>query len=221
MSGSTASATTRTAPSRSCRRRTSRTRSDASPSAATNASPSERSAACAPVRSGSASPASRSSSASATITSRPPGADAMAMNGSAVPGDDVVPQMNVTPLVDVVLVLLITFMVIPPLPTKTFCPPGPQQRTEEVAPQPLADDPPLVLRLERDGTMRVNGTETSLDDLPDRLRRMFAARDDHVLFFDADDGVSYGFAVQAMDQARAGGAVTIGLLTQDLAATTP
>ena len=56
---------------------------------------------------------------------------------------------------------------------------------------------------------------------PDRLRRMFAARDDHVLFFDADDGVSYGFAVQAMDQARAGGAVTIGLLTQDLGATTP
>jgi len=145
----------------------------------------------------------------------------MAMNGSAVPGDDVVPQMNVTPLVDVVLVLLITFMVITPLLTKTFWLHVPQQRTEEVDPQHLADDPPLVLRLERDGTMRVNGTETSLDDLPDRLRRMFAARDDHVLFFDADDGVSYGFAVQAMDQARAGGAVTIGLLTQDLAATTP
>ena len=145
----------------------------------------------------------------------------MAMNGASATDDEVVPQMNVTPLVDVVLVLLITFMVITPLLTKTFWLHVPEQRTEEVDPQHLNDDPPLVLRVERDGTMRVNGTETTLEDLPNRLRRMFAARDDHVLFFDADDGVGYGLAVQVMDQARAGGAVTIGLLTRELTAATP
>ena len=45
---------------------------------------------------------------------------------------------------------------------------------------------------------------------------MFAARDDHVLFFDADDEVEYGFAVQVMDQARDGGAVTIAPLIKKL-----
>jgi biopolymer transport protein ExbD/biopolymer transport protein TolR len=45
---------------------------------------------------------------------------------------------------------------------------------------------------------------------------MFAARDDHIIFFDAADEVDYGFAVQVMDQARAGGAVTIAPLIKKL-----
>jgi biopolymer transport protein ExbD/biopolymer transport protein TolR len=45
---------------------------------------------------------------------------------------------------------------------------------------------------------------------------MFAARDDHVLFFDAEDDVDYGFAVEVMDQARAGGAITIAPLIAKL-----
>jgi biopolymer transport protein ExbD/biopolymer transport protein TolR len=61
--------------------------------------------------------------------------------------------------------------------------------------------------------LRVNGLETTLDELPDRLRRMFAARDDHVLFFDADDDASYALVMRALDQAREGGAVTLGMLT--------
>jgi biopolymer transport protein ExbD len=128
-------------------------------------------------------------------------------------GDEVVPQMNVTPLVDVVLVLLITFMVITPLLTKTFWIHTPAQRTEEVERERLADDQPLVLRITRDGAVRVNGAETTLEELPSQLRRMFAARDDHVLFFDADDEAGYGLVMQALDQAREGGAVTLGMLT--------
>jgi biopolymer transport protein ExbD len=125
----------------------------------------------------------------------------------------VVPQMNVTPLVDVVLVLLITFMVITPLLTKTFWIHVPEQERQELD-RPVADqDQPLVLHIDRDRSLRINGAPTTLEELPARLRRMFAARDDHVLFFDADDGVGYGFAVQAMDRSREGGAVTIGLLT--------
>jgi biopolymer transport protein TolR len=52
-----------------------------------------------------------------------------------------------------------------------------------------------------------------LDELPERLRRMFAAREDHILFFDAANEVSYGLAVEVMDRAREGGAVTIAALT--------
>ena len=58
----------------------------------------------------------------------------------------------------------------------------------------------------------MNGVDVTFAELPDRLRRMFAARDDHILFFDAADDAEYGFAVEVMDQARAGGAVTIAAL---------
>lgn len=137
----------------------------------------------------------------------------MAFGNAPASDDQVVPTMNVTPLVDVVLVLLITFMVITPLLTRTFWIHTPAERTEEVPREQLADEQPLVLRITRDGALRVNGADTTLDELPDRLRRMFAARDDHVLFFDADDDASYGLVMQALDQAREGGAVTLGMLT--------
>jgi biopolymer transport protein ExbD/biopolymer transport protein TolR len=128
--------------------------------------------------------------------------------------------MNVTPLVDIVLVLLIIFMVITPLLSKNFWVHLPKQQKEEVTPENLAadPDPPLVLRVGRERTLEVNGVALTPEELPDRLRRMFAARDDHVLFFDASDEADYGFAVEALDKAREGGAVTIAPLTAALAA---
>jgi len=142
----------------------------------------------------------------------------MTVGGSG--GRDVAPQMNVTPLVDIVLVLLIIFMVITPLLQKNFWLHLPKQEKEEVTPQQLQEDPnpPLVLHVGAGRTIQVNGTDVGLDELSDRLRRMFAARDDHVLFFDAADDAEYGFTVQVMDQARAGGAVTIAALITALQA---
>ena len=135
-------------------------------------------------------------------------------------GDDkvVAPQMNVTPLVDVVLVLLIIFMVITPLLTKTFWIHTPRQEKEEVKREDIADDPnpPLVVRVGAGRSVEVNGATMPFEEVADRLRRMFAARDDHILFFDAADDADYGFAVEVMDEARAGGAVTIATLTEAL-----
>jgi biopolymer transport protein ExbD len=132
----------------------------------------------------------------------------------------VAPQMNVTPLVDVVLVLLIIFMVITPLLTKQFWVHTPKQEKQEITPDQAQQDPspPLVLRVGAGRTVTVNGTDIPFEELPDRLKRMFAARDDHVLFFDAADDASYGFTVEVMDRAREGGAVTIATLTSSLSA---
>jgi biopolymer transport protein ExbD len=125
--------------------------------------------------------------------------------------------MNVTPLVDVVLVLLIIFMVITPLLTKTFWVHTPKQEKQEVEQPPPADpNPPLVLHVGAGRAIEVNGTTIDFAELPARLKRMFAARDDHVLFFDAADDAEYGFTVEVMDQARSGGAITIATLTQAL-----
>lgn len=142
----------------------------------------------------------------------------MAMNLGNASGKGVAPSMNVTPLVDVVLVLLIIFMVITPLLTKKFWVHTPKQEKEEVTRQELQQDPdpPLVLRVGAGRSITVNGTEVGFDELSDRLKRMFAAREDHVLFFDADDQAEYGFAVEVMDRAREGGAVTIATLTSAL-----
>jgi biopolymer transport protein ExbD/biopolymer transport protein TolR len=140
----------------------------------------------------------------------------MAITASEQEDAPVVPQMNVTPLVDVVLVLLIIFMVITPLLAKTFWIHTPMQQQEEVTAPESEATQPLVLQVGPDRALQINGSAVTYDELPERLRRIFAARSDHVLFFDADDHAPYGFVVQVMDQAREGGAVTIAALTEHL-----
>jgi biopolymer transport protein ExbD/biopolymer transport protein TolR len=147
----------------------------------------------------------------------------MAMTvGSGASGKTVVPQMNVTPLIDVVLVLLIIFMVITPLLSKNFWVHLPKQEKQEVEPEQLADpEPPLVMKLGPGRTIMFNNTEIAADELVERLKRMFAARSDHVLFFDATDDVEFGFAVEMLDKAREGHAVTIAPLTTALETPAP
>src|SRR5262249_5982529 len=84
----------------------------------------------------------------------------MAMTVGASDAKVVAPQMNVTPLVDIVLVLLIIFMVITPLLTKTFWVHTPKQEKEEVKNEDLQNDPspPLVLRVRAGRAIDVNGT---------------------------------------------------------------
>src|SRR5262249_48248283 len=155
---------------------------------------------------------------------RPPtrtrGADGVAISlGTGAKKKVVQPAMNVTPLVDVVLVLLIIFMVVTPLLSKNFWVHLPKQQKEDIMPEQLQDDPdpPLVLRVGPDRSLQVNGAVVTFEELPERLKRMFAARDDHILFFDADDEVDYGYAVEVLDEARDGGAVTIAPLVEGLA----
>ena|SRR3989338_6815825 len=125
------------------------------------------------------------------------------------------PEMNVTPLVDVVLVLLIIFIVVTPMLMREFWTHLPEQEKKEVQ-QSSKSQEPLVLQVLRGERILINKTEIPLDQLPEKLKRMFAARNDHVLFVDIKDDANYGFAVQAMDRAREGRAVTISLLTKQL-----
>ncbi|MEW6435057.1 MAG: biopolymer transporter ExbD [Myxococcota bacterium] len=121
------------------------------------------------------------------------------------------PQMNITPLVDVVLVLLIIFMVVTPLLTKQLwlnVPPKP----EENQPPPPDALPPVVLTVGSDGATRVNGEEIPRAELAARLVRMLNARPDKVVFFDADETMPYGAALEVMDLVRGGGVETLAVL---------
>ena len=125
------------------------------------------------------------------------------------------PSMNVTPLVDVVLVLLIIFMIVTPMLTRTFWVHVPV-KDDSAPPAPASAAPvQVVLVLAADGSLRLNQERIEPAELPRRLARVFAARADRTLFFDAERGASYGRAVEAMDLARSGGALTIAVLTAD------
>jgi biopolymer transport protein ExbD len=138
--------------------------------------------------------------------------------GSRAKGKTPVPYMNVTPLIDVVLVLLIIFMAMTPVASQRFWVHMPRQEKREVEKPDLSKDPnpPLVLRIGEDRSISVNGVRLAPEEVAPRLRRMFAARDDHVLFVDAADSLPVGLVVETLDHAREGGAVTIAALTQPL-----
>jgi biopolymer transport protein TolR len=126
------------------------------------------------------------------------------------------PVMNVTPLVDVALVVLIIFMVVTPMATKTFWLnlPKKEDKKEELPPPSDEANKPLVMTIDKDGTIRVNTTVLQKSEIVDRLPRMIAAKRNKVLYFDAHDEAPYGVAVEAMDLSRAGGARSIAMLTE-------
>ena len=133
------------------------------------------------------------------------------------PKGRVTPQMNVTPLVDVVLVLLIIFMVVTPLLTKKFWlhVPKKEEAAEPTPPNPN-EQKPVVLTYRKDGVIKLNSDQVALDDLGARLRPILASRGDGVVFFDAESDADYGEAVRVMDVARGAGATNIAVVTETL-----
>ncbi len=121
------------------------------------------------------------------------------------------PAMNVTPLVDVVLVLLIVFMVVAPLLSKKFSLALPKQAEDKA--QAQAAEVPIVLSVGADGRARLNREDVPDLELGGRLERALAGRSDKTVYFDADDAAPFGAAVKTMDLARAHGARTVSILT--------
>lgn len=135
----------------------------------------------------------------------------MAVGGAGKKGQ-VTPQMNVTPLVDVVLVLLIIFMVVTPLLSKQFWLQLPkQEETKAATPE---ENKSVVLTVKKDGALAINGSPIDKAELKDKVSRYMAARPDKVVYFDAADDAPYSTTVEAMDIARQGGAKTVAILTK-------
>lgn len=127
------------------------------------------------------------------------------------------PNMNVTPLVDVVLVLLIIFMVVTPLMAKQFWIHLPNKVEKEPAHDVPDKDQPIVVSVTRSGEIRINRDVVPKAEFSARLRRVLAAREQRTVFFDAEDDAEFGTAMEALDIAREGGAATIAVLTEPIA----
>ena len=121
-------------------------------------------------------------------------------------------DINITPLVDVVLVLLIIFMVVTPLLSKQLWLQLPKQETQAAPPSKVNES--VVLTVKKDGVLEINGAPIAREELKDKITRFMAARADKVVYFDAADDAPYAVTVDAMDIAKQGGAKTIAILTQ-------
>ena len=128
------------------------------------------------------------------------------------------PEMNVTPLVDVVLVLLIIFMVLTAALDEKFWLNVPAKAKEEqVEPEDLDESElPLVVTVNAKGIIQINRDMYRDSDFPERLRRMLIARAERRIYFDADDSVPFERAAQVLDLARGGGAAHIAVMTEKL-----
>ena len=122
-------------------------------------------------------------------------------------------DINVTPFIDILLVLLVIFMTISPnertglnaaIPQPP--PPGPEQPQENV----------VVLSMDRNGVIRINQDEVELSSLIERLQDIFKTRNDRTMFVQADDELLFNDVAQLIDAARSAGVNRIGLMTAQI-----
>jgi biopolymer transport protein TolR len=119
-------------------------------------------------------------------------------------------EINVTPFVDVMLVLLIIFMVTAPLMEQGIDVDLPKTQSKGLR----SDQKPLVVTVKRDGQVYVQSAQVPLDQLGAKLQSIFEARGDHLVYLRADEKVAYGTVAKTLAIMRNAGATGIGMVTE-------
>jgi len=118
-------------------------------------------------------------------------------------------EINIIPLVDVILVLLLIFMLTAPLMHR-----GIDVNLPRSAAKPTAVEERMVLTLTKDQTIFLNDKPVPIAALDARLRDLMKDRSDKTLYLKADQGLQYGFVVETMDRLRRAGVEKLGMVTE-------
>ena len=118
-------------------------------------------------------------------------------------------DINVTPFVDVMLVLLIIFMVTAPMMMQ-----GVDVTLPEATAEPLAaEKEPLLVSIDKQNRVFINDIEVTIEDLNEKLTKIFKGRSDRELYLKADKDIAYGTVVRVMSEVKLAGVEKLGMVT--------
>ena len=119
-------------------------------------------------------------------------------------------EINVTPFVDVMLVLLIIFMVTAPLLTSGV----PLELPEVKGQQLQANKEPLTISVQKDGKVYIQETQVQLNDIAAKLKAIAKGGHDEPIFVRGDKGIDYGTVMRVMGRIKQGGFNKVSLVTE-------
>ena len=123
--------------------------------------------------------------------------------------DRLMSDINVTPFVDVMLVLLIIFMVTAPMMVQ-----GIDVALPEATSKPLeSETEPLIITIDKNSAIYINDYEVSLGFLQEKLVKVLEGRGDREVYFRADKEIPYGIVVQVISEIKGAGVEKLGMVT--------